>query len=98
MESATILTPPSTSLSGILLSFIPEGPEYDKISTLYINARGEVLPTPLRNRSMVKNLIIGKSFTFHLDFISYPLFSMFNAKFNLLLLTLLYTNGFFLLV
>ena len=37
MESATILTSPSTSLSGVLLSSepnIPEGPEYEIISTL----------------------------------------------------------------
>ena len=38
MESATILTPPSTILSGICFPpepNIPEGPEYEKISTLY---------------------------------------------------------------
>ena len=38
MEIATIITSPSTGLSGILLSSepnIPEGPEYEKISTLY---------------------------------------------------------------
>ena len=37
MKSATILMPSSTGLSGILLSpepNIPEGPEYEKISTL----------------------------------------------------------------
>ena len=39
MEKATILKPPSTGLSGILLSpepNIPEGPKYEKISTLYL--------------------------------------------------------------
>ena len=38
MRGATILTPPSTGFSGILLFSepnIPEGPEYEKISTLY---------------------------------------------------------------
>ena len=38
MESATMLIPPSTSLSGISSPSepnIPEGPEYEKISTLY---------------------------------------------------------------
>ena len=59
MESATILTPPSTGLCGILhfvyysniLLNIPEGPEYEKISiyVTFIDARGEVLPTPHRN-------------------------------------------------
>ena len=48
MENATILKHPSTVLSGILpLSEpnIPEGPEYEKISTLYRC----VLLTPHRN-------------------------------------------------
>ena len=38
MERATILSPPSTGLCGILLSVeqnITEGPEYEKISKLY---------------------------------------------------------------
>ena len=46
MESATILTPPSTSLSGILLSSdpnIPKGPEFEKnINTILMHGR-EVL-------------------------------------------------------
>ena len=60
MESATILTPPSTSLSGFLLpqnpnipgisgsSLFAKGTEYEKYQH-YINVRGEVLPTPHRN-------------------------------------------------
>ena len=40
MESTTILTPPSTGLSGILLSVnIPEAPEYEKYQH-FIDARG----------------------------------------------------------
>ena len=41
MESTTILMPPSTSLSGILLSirtYIPEGSEYEKKYKHYIDA------------------------------------------------------------
>ena len=52
MESATILTPPSTNLSGILLSVrtqsdillsVPKDQNMKKASTLYIDARGDVL-------------------------------------------------------
>ena len=42
MESATILTPPSTGLSGILLSVraqFPEVPEYETFQH-YIDAQG----------------------------------------------------------
>ena len=48
MKSAAILTPPSTSSSSIVLSLkaqYSEGPEYEKYQH-YIDARGEILPTP----------------------------------------------------
>ena len=55
MESATILTPTSTGLNGILLipsePNIPEGPKYEKYEP-YINVRGEVLPTPRGTRPL----------------------------------------------
>ena len=38
MESVTILTPPNTGLRGILFPlepYIPEGAEYEEMSTLY---------------------------------------------------------------
>ena len=51
MESATILTPPSTGLSGkAVFCFpsepnIPEESEYEKYQH-YIDVQGDVLPTP----------------------------------------------------
>ena len=48
MESATILAPHSTGLSGFLLSVkpnIPEGPKNEKYQH-YIDAREDIVPTP----------------------------------------------------
>ena len=52
MESVTILRPPSTGLSSILLSAsepdIPEGPDYEKLSTLY-RCTGRSFPNSTRH-------------------------------------------------